>query len=217
MKKVVLLMLSLILLGGCASEADLSNEVMVLLQEKSSLLPLNDTNMSKMYYSYYLPRDVGRGKGNSLSGVYIKDGYKFVMNLDASQIIIDEYYTEEAAEPVMDVIMNSSDSGFTYQGSYTNTEDELKNYTLRLEKLTDGYYYIDLAACGLRFYSIVPYAEVKSLLNCMITIMRSVKIDRQLILNDFSLKSATALQQQNLDYLNEEVPVDGYIKDLVEK
>lgn len=74
MKKVVLLMLSLILLGGCASEADLSNEVMVLLQEKSTLVPFKDTNMSKMYYSYYLPRDVGRGKGNSLSGVYIKDG-----------------------------------------------------------------------------------------------------------------------------------------------
>lgn len=217
MKKVVLLMLSLILLGGCASEADLSNEVMVLLQEKSTLVPFKDTNMSKMYYSYYLPRDVGRGKGNSLSGVYIKDGYKFVMNLDASQIIIDEYYTEEEAETVKDVIMESSNTGFMYQGSYTNVEDEIKNYTLRLEKLTDGYYYIDLAASGLRFYSIVPYAEVKSLLNCMITIMRSVKIERQLILNDFSLKSATAQQQQNLDYLNEEVPVEGYIKDLVGK
>lgn len=217
MKKVVLFMLSLILLSGCAVEADLSDEVLALLQEKSTLVPLKDTNMSKMYYNYYLPRDVGRGKGNSLSGVYIKDGYKFVMNLDASQIIIDEYYTEEAAQPLSDVIMNSTAAGFMYQGSYTNAVEELKNYTLRLEKLTDGYYYIDLAASGLRFYSIVPYAEVKSLLNCMITIMRSVKIERQLILNDFSLKSATAQQQQNLDYLNEEVPVDGYIKDLVEK
>ena len=100
MKKVVLLMLSLFLLGGCASEADLSNQVLTLLQEKSMLEPFNDTNMSKKYFSYYLPRDVGRGTGNSLSGVYLKDGYKFVMNLDASQIIIDEYYTEAPAEPV---------------------------------------------------------------------------------------------------------------------
>lgn len=217
MKKVVLFMLSLILLSGCAAEADLSNQVLTMLQEKSTLDPFHDTNMSKTYYSYYLPRDVGRGKGNSLSGVYIKDGYKFVMNLDASQVIIEEYYTEEAVEVVNDVIMNTSEAGFTYQGSYINAAEEIKNYTLRLEKLTDGYYYIDLAASGLRFYSIVPYAEVKSLLNCMITMMRSVKIERQLILNDFSLKSATAQQQKNLDYLNEEVPVDGYIKDLVEK
>ena len=217
MKKVVLLMLSLFLLGGCASEADLSNQVLTLLQEKSMLEPFNDTNMSKKYFSYYLPRDVGRGTGNSLSGVYLKDGYKFVMNLDASQIIIDEYYTEAPAEPVSEVQMETSPAGMVYQGSYINTAEETKNYTLRLEKLTDGYYYIDLAASELRFYSIVPYAEIKSLLNCMLTIMQSVKVERQLILNDFSLKSATAQQQQNLDYLNEEVSVDGYIKDLVEK
>ena len=41
MKKVVLLMLSLFLLGGCASEADLSNQVLTLLQEKSMLEPFN--------------------------------------------------------------------------------------------------------------------------------------------------------------------------------
>ena len=217
MKKVVLLMLSLFLLGGCASEADLSNQVLTLLQEKSMLEPFNDTNMSKKYFSYYLPRDVGRGTGNSLSGVYLKDGYKFVMNLDASQIIIDEYYTEAPAEPVSEVQMETSPAGMVYQGSYINTAEETKNYTLRLAKLTDGYYYVDLAASERRFYSIVPYAEIKSLLNCMLTIMQSVKVERQLILNDFSLKSATAQQQQNLDYLNEEVPVDDYIKDLVEK
>ena len=90
MKKVVLLMLSLFLLGGCASEADQPNQVLTLLQEKSMLEPFNDTNMSKKYFSYYLPRDVGRGTGNSLGRMllYLKDGYKFVMKLEC----FSDYY-----------------------------------------------------------------------------------------------------------------------------
>ena len=74
MKKVLLFMLSLLLLSGCAEEVELPNQILTLLQEKSTLEPFSDINMTKKYFSYYLPRDVGRSKGNSLSGVYIKDG-----------------------------------------------------------------------------------------------------------------------------------------------
>ncbi len=214
-KKSVLCLLALLLMSGCASQAAMSERLTAMLNKQAELEPLTVTNMSKYYYSYYLPSDVGRVKGNDLSGVYLKDGTKFVMNLDASQIIIDEYYTEESEAVVDELTMETTANGFLYKGSFKDAESQSKNYTIRIEKISDKIFYLELEANSTTFYSLLPYAQIPSMVNCMMTMMRSVKVEKALILNDFSLKSATDTHQQNLDYLNEEVPIEGYIKDLV--
>lgn len=217
MRKLLLICSTLFLLCGCViEESELAETLYTTLKEQEETKPVYDVNMSKNYYSYYLPKHMGRVKSDDLSSIFLKDNYKVIMNFDASQIVINEYYNKEFEPDVFNELKVTKDDGesFVFNGSFFNAYDIAHPYNIKIEKLAPNQWMMKLKADYALFYAIVPHAELASVIEDCFVIAKSIRYDSTKILNDFSLKSASEAVKQSLESLNQEVPVDGYLKDL---
>lgn len=232
MKKAFAAVMVLILLSGCGSRTDIPQRVMEQLTAFSKKSITVGSNRSKGYYSYYLPKGVGQRDSNELSEVFVKDGYRLVMNFDPSAIVIKNYYTETASESEdqaettlqkqdalkqperMEPTMDQQTAKIVYRGNYYNAAAEEFPYTLQLLQ-SNGYYLIYLDGNLIKLYAYVPSGEVVSMLRAMLIIMSSIEYDETKILKDYSLKSLTQTKKKNLDYLEQNIPSSGSLEELL--
>ena len=217
MRKLLILTIGCILLCGCRmDEAKLAETLYDTLKEQESMDTVPVSNMSKNYYSYYLPKSVGRLKSDELSTVLLKDNYKLIMNFDASQIVINEFYNKDIStnEPIDLKITKDAGDSLIFDGSFMNVYRVNHPYTLKVEKLENSKWMMKLEADYLLFTTIVPYAELPTMIEDCFTIARSLRYDSKMVLDNFSLKSANEAVKKKLEELNKELPTDGYLKDL---
>lgn len=108
MKKCILLIVSL-LLCACSSisEETVENRVASILSKNANGVKIAPSNKSKTYYRYYLPINIGLEDANETSAVLTKDGFDIVFNLNTSNLIINEYYTDLSDDSKQDVIFKS--------------------------------------------------------------------------------------------------------------
>lgn len=217
MRKCWLICATLFLLCGCVvDEAALAETLYTTLKDQEEIKPVYDVNMNKDYYSYYLPKHIGRIKSNDLSSIFLKDNYKVIMNFDASQIVINEFYNKEQQGADFKELKVTKDDGdsLVFDGSFYNAYNIAHPYSVKIEKLAENQWMMKLKADYTLFYTIVPHAELASVIEDCFVIAKSIRYDSTKILNDFSLKSASEAVKQSLESLNKDVPVDGYLKDL---
>lgn len=200
MRKLLILLMSCLMLAGCANinEENLPETILSALQTIDEQEAIDDPNMSKPFYRYYLPKDIGRIKSNQLSSVFLKDGYHFVMNFDAAQIVINEYYSEDDTHHEMvDVSLtkNEADS-LVYNGSFKNAFGVVHPYVCTIEKLNKKNYLLVLDIDYVKFYTITPMAELSTMIQSMFDIAKSVKYDSRKILSEFSLKNLSEEQKK---------------------
>lgn len=231
MKKVFAAILCFLVLCGCESqEAELKQRIYDELSVLSTELESPGSNRMKSYYSYYLPQGIKQRDANSLSEVFVKDGYRLIMNFDPSAVVIKNYYndTEEAEndtqtaasmdqEQIAELIqvhMEEQDNKTLYTSNYMNFDGELFPYTLQLIK-SEGAYLVYLDGSLVKLYTYLPAGAVPSALRSMYLLMTSVSYDKEKVLEDFSLKSLTAAKKQNLDYLQSHLPSSGSLDELL--
>lgn len=231
MKKVFAAILCLFVLCGCESrEAELKQRIYDELDSLSTKLESPGSNRMKGYYSYYLPQGIKQRDANSLSEVFVKDGYRLIMNFDPSAVVIKNYYTkseeneedaktaasmnQEQVAELTKVQMQEQDNKTLYTSNYMNADRELFPYTLQLIK-SEGAYLVYLDGSLVKLYTYLPAAAVPSTLRSMYLLMTSISYDKDKVLNDFSLKSLTAAKKQNLDYLQSHLPSSGSLEELL--
>ena len=230
MKKVFAAILCFLVLCGCESqEADLKQRIYDELGSLTTELQSPGSNRMKSYYSYYLPQGLKQRDANSLSEVFVKDGYRLIMNFDPSAVVIKNYYTEtkqetdadtgasidkEKAAELSAVHMEEQENKTLYTANYMNADRELFPYTLQLMK-SEGAYLVYLDGSLVKLYTYLPAAAVPSALKSMFLLMTSISYDKEKVLEDFSLKSLTAAKKQNLDYLQSHLPSSGSLDELL--
>ena len=235
MRKVFAAILCLFVLCGCESqEADFKKRIYDELGTLSTELKSPGSNRMKSYYSYYLPQGIKQRDANSLSEVFVKDGYRLIMNFDPSAVVIKNYYsdTKDSGKPaendaetsatlskeqiaeLLAVHMEESDNKTLYTSNYMNVDQELFPYTLQLIK-SEGAYLVYLDGSLVKLYTYLPAAAVPSALESMYLLMTSISYDKEKVLQDFSLKSLTAAKKQNLDYLQSHLPSSGTLDELL--
>lgn len=225
MKKLAAAILGLLLLGGCAiSEEDLPNQILIQLKGLENQQLAAGNNMKKKYYSYYLPPGVARRDSNELSEVFMKDGYRVIMNFDPSAIVIDSFYKEkEEADTTssasvkvefQEPTVKQEDQTLIYTGNYLTTTYQVHPYTLQVVQSKDSYLlYLDGEI--VKMYTFVPRAEVESMLKMMIKTMSSLQYDKEAILQRFSMKSLEETNKKSLDYLEQNLPSSGSLSEIL--
>ena len=216
MKKLIVLW-GVLLLCGCSSRISIEQQVLEELEHQQSAAGVTFTNMDKRYYSYYLPKDVGRISSDELSSVLIKDNTRFTMSLETSKLIVSDYYHDPHARVVPEEasLVSSEEGVMRFNGWYKDFEGNHQKYDLTVSDFGKAYL-MRLEAGNFDFYSIVTRANMNSLLSSFFTIVRSSRVDDELVINDFSLQNER--NRNGDEVMNEEiVPEEGAIKDLVGK
>lgn len=222
MRKRLALICCVCLLSGCASSyEDLSPRIMTQLQDLHDQEAALGNNMNKRYYSYYLPQGMGRRDSNELSEVFIKNGYRVIMNFDPSAVVIDTFYTKDSddenkdkEQAVEEVTLTQEDGIDKYTGIYQRKDGSMYPYVLQVIRNNDQYLlYLD--AKITKIYAYVPSGEVMSFLHAMTQIASSIQFDKELVIEDFSMKSLESTKKKNLEYLQQNLPSSGDLSELL--
>lgn len=229
MKKAIVMLVCLWMITGCSdAKQDLPQRILQQLQTLPEQTLAIGPNQVKPLYSYYLPVGIGRRDSTELSEVFVKDGYRMVLNFDPSAVIIRSYYQEQVVDTQtspsqkQDVMasfvppkMEQQQGKWIYTGNYLTSNREIFPYTLQLIENEDSYLlYFD--ATLLKLYTYVPAGEVPSMLRSMVSIASSLEYEKEAVLKQYSMKSAKETSKKNLDYLEQRLPSQGSLKDLLE-
>ncbi len=143
-------------------------------------------------------------------------GHKEDSQSDAqSENSSEEKSAGEYTEPIsLEVSVEKKTDGLYFSGVYQNEQKEYHPYTLRMIS-GDKAYLLYLNGSYVKLYSVVPRAEVPSMLKAMFTLMRSVRYEEEEILKAYSLKSLTQTKKETLDYLEQHLPSSGSLQELL--
>lgn len=213
MKKLLLALLTLGLLTGCTStisDKTISEEVKNEVEDLNKIAKEIKPNMSKRYYQYYLPTNVGRVVSSNLGEVFKVNNINFTMNLD-SNYIINNYYSQSANTS------RKSDEPLV-SGEYISAKGTKYPYKLYVEEVSEDDRYLYLDCTIVNFETITNSVYVDDLTKAMFKIAMSMDIDMKDILADFSaLELIDENKEEDLNEYLEEVPKEGVLAEQIKK
>ena len=215
MKKITFILFVFLLLGCQTNSTKLKDDITNEIVSMSKNTPIFYTTMNKTYYSYYLPKDIGRIDSNELSSLLIKDGTKMIMNFNPNSIVIHDYYHKMNAKKYEEIQVINDDLYYHAKGTYLGNDYRYHDYNLRVMKLdkTDFLLYFELGY--VNFISIVKEVQIESFAHSMMVIAKSVQYDSNEIIAQFSMQSTSDSIKEDLDEFNDELPNDGSLSDLI--
>ncbi len=205
MRTISILFVTLLFLTGCTKvnndlSADISNRMNTALSEKVS-----SPFYHHQYYAYNIEASVGRIESTLTSNTFSYNGTKFIMNLNIPYILGD---TSSSFKLTDQVIYENS-------GEYSDYNGNNHPYSLNVYNLNDDTI-IELTTDYTVFYSICSSKEVGSLVEVMIDIARTVKIDENKIKQDYSDRELITYKREQLELFKNIVPENGAVDELFE-
>ena len=174
--------------------------------------------MTKPFYSYYLPKDMGRIDSNDLSSLLVKDGVKIIMNFNPNSVVIHDYYHKNDVKVYEE---NEVDTSYNYfyssSGTFLGSDYRYHDYSIRIMKLEKDDYLIYADMGYVNFTSILKEVQLKSFIHSMFIIAKSLTYISSEVIANYSLQSTSDSIKQDLEKFNEELPNDGSLSDLIEK
>ncbi|MEE8807295.1 MAG: hypothetical protein SOI44_02620 [Lactimicrobium sp.] len=216
MKKKIgcILCLCTVLMGGCSKEKSYQN----LLNERIAdalAVPLTSTDPCiKYYYSYQLPRSVGRLQADDLSVLFDYEGTRFSMSLDTSGILQDLYYQQDTKsddDPLASLTPVLKDDGVC-----ANATSGEYSYAIRIYQV-DSRYLTRVSVGHMVFTSISSLPAAINVSNAMLRIGRSVSVSESHVIDDFANRSDTVYQKSRTALFENLAPVNGTVADLLKK
>ena len=204
MKYTSIILVMLLFLTGCTKmtqdfNADISNKINEVATEKSSSPYYNHK-----YYSYNIESYIGRISSDKTSNVFSYNGTKFIMNLNIPSILGE------------DTNLNLvKDSIYESNGEYIDYNNVAHRYNISVYDI-EADYMITTNTDYVTFYSVCSKNEIASLCAEMLTIAKTVKINLDLIKNDYSDRDTIVYHREQLELFKNIVPENGAIDELFE-
>lgn len=211
-KQIALFTCTLMLLCGCtAGTGDLQSDLnarMAKVNGESAHRPV----YSKDFYSYYVQPDIGRIRSDQVSSVFMKDGTKFVMNLNVPQIVNDRYYDAQAAgdEVAVNAVLQAES-----QGTYLDYTDKEHPFDLRIYQLNDQYY-AWLQTDTAEFYSVCGQLQALQMGEEFLRIARTVRVDEKEVVSAYSKQTTISYTRKKLQLFQNIAPESGSVQELFE-
>ncbi|AMC93460.1 hypothetical protein AOC36_05545 [Erysipelothrix larvae] len=212
MKKVLItvLLAMVILLTGCQVQSIES----VIQSTLSSPLP-STTNHSKPMFRYYVPSTVGVKSSSQNSTLLNINGYDVLMNLSISQIISSEYYEADDAIPALN--LENFEVMFQYTGAYYDAQSVSRNFHVDIIRLRDNTVSIILNNQLVDIIAVVSDTSLNLTLEHMITIMRSVDVDNDLVVATYSTKEIIDRDAIFSEFFEQVPPENGSLQDMYDR
>lgn len=171
-----------------------------------------NTNNNLKYYSYYLPSDLGEEEIASDS-VNLKYGEStIIMNLNIADIINSSYYADKVLSD--DGFYNNDYLIYENSGTYTLKDESEKSYLYKLYDY-DEYYALYLKTSDNIFYGNVVKGSEKEVTRQLLIIAKSVDVDENLVIADYSSKDTIDYQKKQIDLFNYQKPSNGTLGEML--
>ena len=209
--KNLLIVLLLVLMCGCSSNGtNITNDLDVLLSDTNKITS-NHPNNSLEYYDYYLPSDMGEVSFEQESLVLKYLDNKIVVNININDIINNKYYPEQYL--TNSSLLDQNKLVYSNGGKYLTIKDIERDYILNLYQ-NNEYYVIELITSDLTYIT-SSKSYVKDIVKHLFTIARSVDLDEDLIINNYSDKNVVDYKKKQIDLFDSTRPTSGNLSELL--
>ena len=219
-KRAILLLCSLFFLSGCGvSQKSVIDEIANTIRMASKVDVGVETNRHRQYFDYYLPRGIGQRVNPNLdveNAEFILNNTSFYMSLDIAEVIINEYYDRLLKYKVNqhNDIMKVGDTLINRSGELEDYANVMRDYSVIVNKLNEDDYFIYVSYGDVYFVSLSPLSEVNDIVYNMLVIGRSVQVDSELVLLNYSNKVNTVIEQ-SYDLFETVFPESGIVADVL--
>ena len=208
MRNILITILLLFTLLGCSTdnaEDDIALQVNALAEANVGY----DNNNHKEYYNYFTNVEVGKLESNEVSTVLSVNNDVFVMNLKVNKIINDEYYHNDVNEEydIRELLFENNGIYSAYGLKY--------NYEYSVYSLNSDDYLLTMDTEYLSFSSIAQLADMADIAREMLNIAKSVQVDRQLVINDFSNKETIDHVKETIKLFEQRIAVNGSLEEMM--
>lgn len=191
MKRIWIVVVMVVLMGCQISESSLTSRMNTRISEIEGLKAAAVTNHRRSYFDYYLPKHIGKRFSDMDNVVFVKGQQKFYMYLHVSDIIIDTYYNNTSSRATKDEV-RIGESVYHKKGTMKNSEGLEQIYDLTIERIQTRYV-LSLRYGSIQFMALLPLSELEEMVYDMFMIARSMVIDTDAVLADYSNKSVVVI------------------------
>ncbi len=222
MKKLILLvMMAVLLLTGCTQDEEPYTTVSLLSTVNDAVVAEVPeavyNNAVKEYYSYYLPRGVGREERDATSNLFNIYGNKAILNIDIASIIAQEYYEgEDEYGKRLRNLDTFSQTEFVTHGKYVNSGGKEIMYRIYVSSVDEEKDYIVMQDNYFLFAATCYKSQTKDMLYDMMKILRTCSIDDEKIVSVYSNVTETVKKTSIISLFREILPESGYVADYID-
>lgn len=178
MRKLIILILITLVVTGCAAK-DYKTELAEALTIEANKEYERINNHNKKLYTFYIDPSVGNISSEKAYSVLEFLGNSFSMNLNVREIITNEYYNRNVINYGKDYLT------FNSEGTYISDKGEERSYQALVYE-DDGLCYLILKGDGIVFNSVLRNSQVYGVALKMMSILKSVEIDKQAVIESYS-------------------------------
>lgn len=199
-----------------------SNETGSILIKNGFDIVLNFNTSSLIINEYYTDLSEADDKKDVIFNHYTEESLKA---LEENDLLIPKDSALEKKENDSEVknvdyqITKQEKKGIeSYRGYYDSANHTGLSFQLNLKRVKDDYYlHLDGAVASLT--SVVPAEEVDNTLKSMMIILKSIRYDKEKVLESFSLnydlKTMEEKFKENENFIYQSLPSEGYLEDLI--
>lgn len=191
---------------GCSVTTNIDDIIKASL---SRPLPVG-ANHSKSYFKYYLSPEFGVITSTPISTLIRVENTEVMLNLSVSEIVANRYYNEERIE---NRINDELDNVTRYTGTYLDANDVQRSFSLSVVQFENSKALV-LENGLVDLIAIVNDSNMAYVLDAMIMIMRSVQVNEDLIVANYSNKETIEYNPIHEDFFEQTVPESGSLIDM---
>ncbi len=183
-----------------------------ILQEALAQPLPNGTSHNKGLFKYYLSPDMGIKRSTDTSSLITYNNVEIMMSLNVPEILYN-YYNSTEQEELLSTSSVVENDRIIFTGTYMDAHDVSRNF--EYHEIAFGNDRAILIDNGLiTLLTLVNDAQKEITVRGMMTIMRSAKIDEQMVVDRFSNKELVQYNSIHEGFFEQEVPESGSLIDL---
>ena len=211
---LISLIVSLVVLTGCSDVtlSSLNSQLRAALERSSAIQLTATNNIQKNLYSFYLPPHMGRVQSTDTASILRVNNVNILMNLDVIDVIADTYY---ATKNVFKRLVAQSQSVVSFDGTLTTTQQKTIAYKVTVIDIGNNEVLLTLESGYFILTAIAPIAETSSILEDMVLLVRSARVDKDQVLVNYSTRESIDYQQETIDLFEQIAPESGSVLDMI--
>ncbi|MGI6608350.1 MAG: hypothetical protein ACOX1F_05145 [Erysipelotrichaceae bacterium] len=215
-KKIFTLFLVFVLLSGCGSDTGSFHDEINRAVDNAINETIEDysyNNCTKTYYSYYLPKSIGKMDGDEISNKFNIDGNIASLSLDVTGIVNDAIIVSDTNS--LRDIGSIKDPIYTRSGRYLNSADETILFNVSVSDVKDGYFIL-IQTSEFIFISLANKGGYTNTIHDMLVLLRSCKVEKKKLILDYASVTLVSYTTSIVTLFESVVPETGYFVDYID-
>lgn len=213
MKRAAVALLCAWMLMGCVVNETV--DVQKRLEDhiaQAQNMQVQKASHSKKFYSYYLPKDIGRYESDLSGNLFCIDGVRVAMSLNTAAIINQRLYPSNTQQTVK---MEGKTMVAYLNGDYLDIQEHAHPFQVGIFDLGNTYA-VGLVSDTVLLQATCTALQTGVIAGRMLQIARSVLVDADQIVTYYSNQVPEISSQEKVELFDTQAPENGRIEELFE-